>query len=160
PSIKLTSQAYGPLGSETKLALRRTSSLFGIGLLAQISDKEILSRADPDDANHDGISGRAAMLTEGGKKVLGRFGWKGTQSTLAAQASAAFSNDMGLSTEARPDPWGDCTAIENVCRAGPHGAGKGEVEVASSMVKLIVTYLESLPAPAPVDTKQRDVQQG
>jgi CxxC motif-containing protein (DUF1111 family) len=30
-SIKLFSQGYGPLGSDTKLALRRPSSLFGIG---------------------------------------------------------------------------------------------------------------------------------
>jgi CxxC motif-containing protein (DUF1111 family) len=160
PSIKLTGQAYGPLGGETKLALRRTSSLFGIGLLAQISQQDILKNADPDDANHDGISGRAAMLTEGGKKVLGRFGWKATQSSLAAQASMAFLNDMGLSTEAHPEPWGDCTAIENVCRAGPHGAGKGEVEIPSSVVNLIVAYLESLPAPAAVDVKQPNVQEG
>src|SRR5262245_54112003 len=47
--IKLLSLGYGPLASETKLALRRSSSLFGIGLLAQISDEEILKRADPDD---------------------------------------------------------------------------------------------------------------
>ena len=85
-SIKLFSQAYGPLSSESKLALRRTSSLFGIGLLAQIPDQEILKRADPDDANKDGISGRASMLPEGGKQALGRFGWKATQTSLAAQA--------------------------------------------------------------------------
>ena len=63
-SIKLFSQGYGPLASDTKLALRRPSSLFGIGLLAQIPDREILTRADPDDANHDGISGRAPMISE------------------------------------------------------------------------------------------------
>ena len=159
-SIKLFSQAYGPLGGETKLALRRTSSLFGIGLLAQIPEQEILKRADPDDANKDGISGRAAMISAGGKQVLGRFGWKATQISLASQASAAFRNDIGLSTEAHPEPWGDCTAIQNVCRAGPHGAEKGEVEIPKSIVDLIVAYLESLPAPAPVDSKQADVAQG
>ena len=159
-TISLFSQAYGPLGSDTKLALRRPSSLFGIGLLAKIPDREIVKRADPDDANHDGISGRAAMLSVNGKKVLGRFGWKATQVSLAAQISMAFRNDLGLSTETHPEPWGDCTEIQNVCRAGPHGAEKGEVEIPKSIVDLIVAYLESLPAPARVDTKPADVAQG
>ena len=159
-SIKLFSQAYGPLASNTNLALRRSSSLFGLGLLAQIPDQDIMKRADPDDANRDGISGRAAMLSVDGKQVLGRFGWKATQVSLAAQTSMAFHNDLGLSTEAQPDPWGDCTPTQNVCRAGPHGAEKGEVEIPKSIVDLIVAYLESLPAPAAVDTKPVDVAQG
>jgi len=158
--IKLFSLGYGPLGGETKLSLRRASSLFGIGLLAQIPDREILKRAEPDDANKDGISGRAAMLTEGGKQVLGRFGWRATQVSLAAQTSAAFRNDLGLSTEAHPEPWGDCTPIQAVCRAGPHGAEKGELEIQKSIVDLIVAYLESLPAPARVDTRATDVARG
>jgi len=159
-SIRLFSQAYGPLASDTNIALRRSSSLFGIGLLAQIPDQEIIRRADPDDANRDGISGRAAMLPVGGKQVLGRFGWKATQISLAAQASMAFRNDLGLSTEAHPEPWGDCTQIQNVCRAGPHGAEKGEVEIPKSVVDLIVAYLVSLPAPAPVDTRPADAARG
>ena len=159
-SIRLFSQAYGPLASNTNIALRRSSSLFGIGLLAQIPDQDIIKRADPDDANRDGISGRAAMFSVGGKQVLGRFGWKATQVSLAAQTSMAFHNDLGLSTEAQPEPWGDCTPTENVCRAGPHGAEKGEVEIPKSIVDLIVAYLESLPAPAAADTKLTDVAQG
>ena len=158
--IKLFSLGYGPLASDTKLALRRSSSLFGIGLLAQVSDQEILSRADPVDSNHDRISGRAAMLTEGGKRVLGRFGWRATQVSLAAQTSAAFRNDLGLSTDIQPDSWGDCTQIQAVCRQGPHGAEKGEVEIQKSIVDLIVAYLESLPAPAPADTTVAEVAQG
>jgi len=159
-SIKLFSQAYGPLASDTKISLRRSSSLFGIGLLAQIPDQEIRKRADPDDANHDGISGRAAQLGVGGKQQLGRFGWKATQPSLAAQTSMAFFNDIGLSTEAHPEPWGDCTPTQSACRAAPHGAEKGEAEIPKSLVDLIVEYITSLPAPAPVDAKPSDVAQG
>ena len=32
--------------------------MFGVGLIAELTDEEILSRADPDDADGDGISGR------------------------------------------------------------------------------------------------------
>ena len=159
-TVKLFSQAYGPLASDTRIGLRRSSSLFGVGLLAQISDQEILSRADPGDANSDGISGRAAQLTVGAKQAIGRFGWKATQPDLAAQTSMALFNDMGLSTDAHPDPWGDCTKVQNACRAAPHGAEGKDVEIPKSLVDLIVEYLATLPAPSAVDAKAADVAQG
>jgi CxxC motif-containing protein (DUF1111 family) len=158
-SVKLFSLGYGPLASDTKIALRRSSSLFGIGLLAQLTDQEILNRADPDDANGDGISGRAATLTVGGRQRLGRFGWKATQVDLAGQTAMAFRNDLGLSTNAHPEPWGDCTPDQRACREAPHG-GEGGVEIPRQLVDLIVAYLESLPAPAPVDTTQADIARG
>src|SRR5262245_46346002 len=136
-SIKLFSEGYGPLASDTKISLRRASSLFGIGLLAQLTDQEISKRADPDDANGDGISGRAATLTIRGKQVLGRCGWKATQQDLAAQTSMAFHNDMGLSTEAHPEPWGECTPRQVACRAAPQG-GEDGVEIPRTIVNLIV----------------------
>jgi CxxC motif-containing protein (DUF1111 family) len=158
-SLKLFSQGYGPLSGETKLALRRASSLFGIGLLARVPDQEIVKRADPDDANRDGISGRAASLSVNGTMRLGRFGWKATQIDLGAQASMAFFNDLGLSTDAHPETWGDCTAVQPACRAAPHGAESGP-EIPKSIVDLIVAYLESLPAPASIDTAPAEVARG
>jgi CxxC motif-containing protein (DUF1111 family) len=85
---------------------------------------------------------------ENGRRVLGRFGWKATQPDLPAQISMAFSNDIGLSTAAHPEPWGDCTPAETACRKGPHGAEKGEVEVAPALVNMIADYLAGLPPPA------------
>ena len=158
-SVKLFSQGYGPLAGETKLGLRRSSSLFGIGLLAQVTEQEILKRADPEDKDRDGISGRAAAMPVGGTQRIGRFGWKATQVDLAGQTSMAFFNDIGLSTDAHPEPWGDCTQVQLACRAAPHGAEEG-AEIPKSIVDLIVAYLESLPAPTPVDTTEADVARG
>jgi CxxC motif-containing protein (DUF1111 family) len=158
-SVKLFSLGYGPLANDTKIALRRASSLFGIGLLARLTDQEILKRADPLDMNSDGISGRAATLTVDGRLRLGRFGWKATQLDLAGQTATAFRNDLGLSTPAHPDPWGDCTPTQRACREAPHGTDNG-VEIPKSIVDLIVAYLESLPAPAPVDPRQPEIAQG
>ncbi len=159
-SVKLFSPGYGALAADTKIGLRRSSSLFGVGLLAQVPEQEILKRADPDDANHDGISGRAARLTVGGRQAIGRFGWKATQPDLAAQTSMAFYNDMGLSTDAHPEPWGDCTKAQTACRAAPHGAEGEGVEIPKSIVDLIVGYLASLPAPAVVDTTPAELARG
>jgi CxxC motif-containing protein (DUF1111 family) len=140
---------YGALAPDTRMGLRRAPSLKGVGLLAQIPDSEILRRADSDDANHDGIAGRAPWLTVDGKRVLGRFGWKATQPGLTVQTAMAFSRDIGLSTRLDPAPWGDCTQTERACRAGPHGAEKGEAEVADMLLDLVSNYVAALPPPPP-----------
>jgi len=147
-AIKLQSQGYGPLAKDTKLALRRAPFLTGVGLLAQIPESEIVEKAEKNATNPDGVSGHPAWLMKDGRRVLGRFGWKATQPDLGAQISHAFFIDMGLSTEAQPDPWGDCTEAEAACRRGPHGAKKGEVEIAPTLVAMIADYLNSLPAPS------------
>jgi CxxC motif-containing protein (DUF1111 family) len=119
-----------------------------VGLLARVPESEILKRADPEDADHDGIRGRASYVMIDGQKVLGRFGWKATQPDLSGQISMAFSRDIGMSTTRHPDPWGDCTQAELKCREGPHGAQAGDVEVADNLAGMIATYLASLPAPS------------
>jgi len=146
-AIKLYSQGYGPLAADTKLALRRAPSVAGVGFLAQIPENEIVKRAEQNIGNRDGVSGKPAWLMENGRRVLGRFGWKATQPDLTAQISMAFSNDIGLSTAAHPDPWGDCTVTETACRRGPHGAEKGAVEVPPALVAMIADYLNELPEP-------------
>src|SRR5262249_3389231 len=57
----------------TIFAQRNAIPMFGVGLLAEIPDEEILSRADPDDADGDGISGRPNH----DRGFVGRFGRKG-----------------------------------------------------------------------------------
>src|SRR5688572_23163227 len=41
------------------VSLRLPPPVFGVGLIEAIAESEILSRADPNDSNGDGISGRA-----------------------------------------------------------------------------------------------------
>jgi CxxC motif-containing protein (DUF1111 family) len=152
PAIALHSPGYGALAPETKMALPPAPVLSGAGLLAQIPESEILKNADPEDSDHDGIKGTAPWLSIGGKPVLGRFGWKATEPDLESQISIAFSRDIGLSTTRHPEPWGDCTPAEAACRAGPHGAEPGEVEIPDTLVSAIAVYLgrtkpESTPIP-------------
>jgi CxxC motif-containing protein (DUF1111 family) len=132
------SLGYGALAKDTKIALRRAPSIRGVGLLAQIPEEEIL-----------GHGGRAPWIMVNGKRMLGRFGWKATEPDVAAQASIAFSRDIGLSTRKDPAPWGDCSAAEKACRAGPHGAEDGEPEVSDEILSLVVKYVSAL-SPAPI----------
>ena len=66
-------------------------------LLEAIAERDILARADPDDRDGDGISGRARFTTdpETGKRALGRLGWKADQPTVAAQAANFSQSSAG-----------------------------------------------------------------
>ena len=72
---------------------RQTPPLFGLGLVDAISEDTILSNADPDDTDGDGISGRANVLPDG---RIGRLGWKADVPSLAEFTRDGFSNELGM----------------------------------------------------------------
>ena len=98
PHVSVSDLAYGPVDPQTRLALRVPLAVFGLGLLEGVPDREILASADPDDEDKDGVSGRAQRVRDPvtGSMVLGRFGWKASQPSLAAQSTAALENDLGV----------------------------------------------------------------
>jgi CxxC motif-containing protein (DUF1111 family) len=74
--------------------------VLGFGLLEAVPDAEILRRADPNDLNHDGISGRAAVSPTG---EIGRFGRKDNAATLEEFLAGAFIYEMGITNADEPD---------------------------------------------------------
>jgi CxxC motif-containing protein (DUF1111 family) len=74
-------------------AVRTTPDLFGFGLLDAVPDQEILALADPNDRDHDGISGRVHRLPDG---RIGRFGRKAQEATLTEFNTGAFVMEMGV----------------------------------------------------------------
>jgi CxxC motif-containing protein (DUF1111 family) len=78
PEYRVASPAYGPLASGVQLAPRLAPALGGVGLLEAVPEAEILSRADPQDRDQDGISGRANRVWDQQLQRwnLGRFGLK------------------------------------------------------------------------------------
>lgn len=149
PSLALDTLNFGPLAPGTHAAIRRAPSLYGMGLLADVPDSEILAHAKEEREFYN-LSPEPAWLDEAnGQHRLGRFGWKAVQPDLVGQVGSALSRDIGLSSSQYPDPWGECSAAEKACRAGPHGAAPGQVEVPDSLRDLIVAYLYSLPPPKP-----------
>jgi CxxC motif-containing protein (DUF1111 family) len=78
---------------------RTTPSILGFGLLDSVPDEEILARADPDDRDHDGISGRPNRFTDG---RLGRFGRKGFVPSLREFTAGAFVIEQGITNPAQP----------------------------------------------------------
>jgi CxxC motif-containing protein (DUF1111 family) len=86
------------------IARRVPIALFGAGLVEAIPDEVLLARDDPADRDRDGISGRAAIVTDiaTGQRRVGRFGWKAQHATLLAFASDAYRNEMGITNDLFP----------------------------------------------------------
>ncbi len=89
-------------GPEINVIARRIPiPLFGAGLVEAIPDEAILAREDPEDADGDGIRGRAARVPDPvtGAMRIGRFGWKAQHATLLAFAADAYRNEMGITND-------------------------------------------------------------
>jgi CxxC motif-containing protein (DUF1111 family) len=132
--------------------------VFGAGLIEAIPVDSILARADPDDADGDGISGRANWVLAaefvpahepgGGTGLqLGRFSRKAQVSSLIEQTVAAYAEDMGITSDFR--------TVENYDPlASPANAAADRVsdpELPASAVLAVVSYLRLLAPPAPGD---------
>jgi CxxC motif-containing protein (DUF1111 family) len=87
------------------IARRAPIPLFGAGLVEAIPDEAIAALEDPEDSDGDGISGRAARITDIATRTqrIGRFGWKSQHATLLAFSGDAYRNEMGITNELFPD---------------------------------------------------------
>jgi CxxC motif-containing protein (DUF1111 family) len=105
----LQSQAIDPAALEsvppeaTIVAIRRTTPLFGFGLIEAIPDAAILQNAVNQERTE--VRGRAAIITDvtTGAVRVGRFGWKAQQATLLAFAGDAYLNEMGITDRFFPN---------------------------------------------------------
>ncbi len=147
PELRLGTLNFGSLALNTHAVPRRAPSLYGVGLLADVPEREILAQAKQEKNYYDLTPVPAWLTDANGQRRLGRFGWQAVQPDLVGQVGSALSRDIGLSTSAFPEPWGECSAAEKACRAGPHGAKPGEVEVPDQLRDMIVAYLTTLPPP-------------
>jgi CxxC motif-containing protein (DUF1111 family) len=145
------------------LSPRVAPQMIGLGLLEAIPAADILAGADPDDADGDGISGRAQIVWSAahGRPMLGRFGHKAGNATVLDQSAAAFAGDMGISNPLFPDGAGDCTEVQAACRAAPHGDGEARVfEIDAEGLDLTVFYALNLGVPARRDVSDPEVLRG
>lgn len=163
PSYEITDLAYGPMHPDVRISPRVAQQMIGLGLLEAIPAADILAGADPDDADGDGISGRANMVwsVEYGREMLGRFGLKAETPTVREQSAAAFLGDIGISTPLFPKAPGDCTAAQEACQTGPHGDGDVRVyEVDDTGLDLTTLYTANLGVPARRNVDAPEVLRG
>lgn len=164
PDWTLTDLGYGPLDPETQISPRVAPQMIGLGLIEAIPAADILAHADPDDADGDGISGRANVVwaPEYDTAMLGRFGVRATAPTLRHQSAGAFNADIGISSPLQTNPAGDCTDAQTACNAGPHGsdAEQGGHEVSQDSLDRVTFYTRNLGVPARADVDAPQVLRG
>ena len=128
----------------TEQAVFLAPPLFGLGLLQAVAEADIVSREDPDDADGDGVSGRAGRTADG---TLGRFGWKADSPTIAHFVDTAIRFEVGLTTPDFP--------VEEGVGGQPLPEGVDpapEPEIDATGVALLVDYVRFLGAPGPDPT--------
>ncbi|WP_306113725.1 MULTISPECIES: di-heme oxidoredictase family protein [unclassified Roseovarius] len=151
PTYTAADLGYGPLHPGAMLSPRVAPQMIGLGLLEAIPAADVLANADPDDADGDGISGRANIVwsVEYDQPMLGRFGLKAGAPTVMHQSAGAFAGDIGISNPLFPAPWGECSAAQGDCRAAPHGDGDERVyEIGAEGLDLVTFYSRNLAVPA------------
>ena len=94
-----------------RFSARNGMPVFGLGLLEAIEEQDILALEDVDDADNDGISGKAnwvfdAVKAQAGDEnpvSLGRFGWKASTPSVRQQSLGALRGDMGVTNSLFPE---------------------------------------------------------
>ncbi|SNR27970.1 di-heme oxidoredictase family protein [Puniceibacterium sediminis] len=164
PTYEAADLGYGPLAPGAMLSPRVAPQMIGLGLIEAIPAQDIMALADPEDADGNGISGRAQKVWsfEHGRPMLGRFGYKAGAPSIREQSAAAFAGDMGISSPIFPAGFGDCTAAQADCRTAPDGStGSPEgTEIGAEGLDLVTFYARNLAVPARRDVDDAQVLQG
>ncbi len=103
PEYQITNP-YTSLPANYLFSPRMAPSVFGLGLLENIPESTILSFADENDKDNDGISGRPNYVwnPDTQKMELGRFGLKANTPTIKVQVASAYQQDMGVTNSLFP----------------------------------------------------------
>ncbi|MFT3927762.1 MAG: di-heme oxidoredictase family protein [Myxococcales bacterium] len=136
-----TFEVQDKTGRELAYSARVARRLVGLGLLEAIDETTLLSRADPQDCDGDGISGRPHLVADPERGVLrvGRFGWRAEKVSVEHQVADALSADLGVSSRVLP---GSAQA------AGAGGAaGAQNVELDDDGLRRLTTYMRLLGVP-------------
>lgn len=152
PKYSLVNLNYGELEKDSNVSYRIAPTLNGMGLITLISDEDILKNVDENDANKDGISGRAnwvySNLTK--KEELGKYTWKASVAFLKEQVAGAASNDMGLTTSIFPNE--NCTSFQKACNEAPKA--KDSIDLPDERLDAVTYYLKNIKTYTPKITKE------
>lgn len=149
------SNTYISMPSNAMFSPRLAMPVFGLGLLEEIAEADILLNQDINDNNGDGISGKANYVYDlvSGQTKIGRFGWKANTATILEQCAGAYSGDMGITTYLISRETGDGQTNGN------DGLGD-DPEITAQILEKVALYCKTLGVPAPRDISFESVRKG
>src|SRR6185369_1824194 len=103
--------------SATIVIRRRSTPVFGLGLVDATPDSVFLDLAAREAQRNDGTAGRASMVDNlsAGSKTVGKFGWKSQNPTLFQFSGDAYLNELGITNAQFPNencPSGNCAELQ------------------------------------------------
>ncbi|CAN5857822.1 di-heme oxidoredictase family protein [soil metagenome] len=161
PTYQLDNLAYGDLHPETALSPRVANQMVGLGLVEAIPEADLLAAADPTDVDGDGISGRPNWVwdVQNNRMSVGRFGWKAEQPSVLQQVAAAFSGDIGVTSDVFAEE--GCAVAQVECLGTVNGGNAaGEPEIPADDFLKVALYASSLAVPAQRDFDAPEVLDG
>jgi len=125
----------------TMTSLRRSTPLFGLGLVDAVPESTFTYVARTEAALFPDEAGRVAKVHDIARNAdaVGRFGWKAQVPTLHQFGGDAYLNEMGITSPEFPNencPNGDCSLL--ACNPAPdvNDDGSGITKVADFMTLL------------------------
>jgi len=114
----------------TVIASRRTTPLFGLGLVDATPDNTFLAIALIQAIFNPSTAGRPSIVTDPvtHKPALGKFGWKAQVPSLFVFSGDAYLNEMGVTNPIFPDescPQGNCALLAGNPAPGLNDDGTG-----------------------------------
>jgi CxxC motif-containing protein (DUF1111 family) len=145
PRYRLERLGYGPAGGHLMISPRVAPAMIGLGLLEAVPEAALAARADADDRDGDGVSGRLNVVWDERRRAtaVGRFGWKAEQPTVLQQTAAAFAGDMGITSSFAPSE--NHTAAQRAATGRPSG---GAPEIDDALLGKVALYARTLAVPA------------
>ncbi len=145
---------YMAMPGGVMISARMASPVCGLGLLEAIDEADIIARADENDADGDGISGRPNygfdVLSQSVK--LGRFGWKAAQPSIIQQSAGAYVEDMGIT---------NMIFKQESCYGQPqYDAGQTGYELGDSTLYAVAYYIKTLAVPGRRNANDAEVKNG
>jgi CxxC motif-containing protein (DUF1111 family) len=135
------------------VAGRRTTPLFGLGLVDAVPDQIFRNLAVRERMNDRSTAGRASVVTNlaTGQPAVGKFGWKAQVPTLFQFSGDAYLNEMGITSPLFPNencPQGDCSLLDANPLPGLNDDGEDVEKFASFMTLLAPPPLPVIPRAA------------
>ncbi|MVX34672.1 MULTISPECIES: di-heme oxidoredictase family protein [Myroides] len=154
--------AYRQLPNSVLLSPRIGMPVFGLGLLEAIPEQDILANQDIDDADKDGISGKANYVFDAKTQStkLGRFGWKANTASLLEQCAAAFVNDIGITNYLFPNKPGLGQSNGDYTHDVGDYNWRVQRDIKDDVLDAVTFYTQTLAVPASRNHTKESVRKG
>jgi CxxC motif-containing protein (DUF1111 family) len=122
---------------------RRTTPLFGLGLVNAVPNGTFEELANLEARYTPNTAGRVNLLTDQatGEQIVGRFGWKCQQGSLFTFSGDAYLNEMGITTPLFPDencPQGNCALLQaNPAAQNPNEPDNDDLQAFTDFMSLL-----------------------